>query len=470
MINDSPNICREDVHLDDKLSASGLLFKEQIDSDHWVVFDPSNQGWPVVIKKKTMRVLEQFSKEKKVSDLLSDPIRSESDLANIFFLLRNGYLKRDGAYLPYCLQNDYEFEPPRHVEVWLHLTNICNLKCRYCFVEDKRPITMSYNVLKKVANSLAFTSKKYNLKKLTIKFAGGEPTLVYPIIEKFKAVIEELMTDNSTELHFSLLSNGTILNERILHILKDPNTRLSISIDGYESAHNTFRIFKKDGTGSWATIQRNLALLREHDINPYITSTISSETSDSLSELIDWIRQCGLSTRINLVRQSDCSWENSADTLLKYSNVCDRVAESFARAFRALESPSYSLDFVKQLRIADLHFFQPAFGQICGIGHNHIVVKPDGHVVSCPMSTEDKGIWPGNDLLFATKKSFPWTMFERMQKPDDDECLSCLWFPVCSSGCPITNLRINGHPFSKSPFCELYKIVIPSYIRLFAKK
>ena len=469
-MNDTTNINGEGVRLDEKLFASALIFEEQIDSNHWVLFDPAHQGWPVVVQKETLLILEKFNNGEKVSNLLNDTVCSTNTLANILFLKEHGFLKEEGAFLPYCLQNDYVFDPPQNVEIWLHITNICNLKCRYCFVEDKRPITMSSSVLKNVAESLAFTSKKHNLKRLTIKFAGGEPTLAFPVIEKFMTIFEHKMESLPTELHFSLLTNGTILNDKILRFLKKPNTRLSISIDGYEDAHNTFRLFKKTGSGSWESIQNNLAILREHNIIPYITSTISSETSHSLPDLLRWIQKNGFKTRINLVRQADCSWENTKDTKMKYAKVCNFIAESFDITFKKLELPCYSFEFVKQLRISDLHFYQPTYGQICGIGFNHIVVKPDGNIVSCPMNLEDKGIKPGKDLLFASNKSFPWTIFKRMEKPNDDECLWCLWFPVCSSGCPITNLKINGHPFSKSPFCELYKKVIPGYIRLIAKK
>ncbi len=469
-MNNTANIKKDGLSLDEKLFASALLFEEQIDRKHWVLFDPANQGWPVVVQKETLLFLKEFSNGKKISNALNDATCSTNTLANLLFLKNLGFLSKDGSFLPYILEDDYILDPPQNVEVWLHITNNCNLKCRYCFVEDKRSITMSSSILKNVAESLAFTSRKYNLKRLTVKFAGGEPTLAFPVLEKFEKYIEKCMEDSATELHFSLLTNGTILNDNILSFLKKPNTGLSVSIDGYEDAHNTFRIYKKTEFGSWETIQNNLGLLKEHNIVPYITSTISAESSHSLPHLLRWIRQNGLKTRINLVKQPDCSWNNSKGTKDKYAKVCSCFANSFNIAFKELESPRYSLEFVKQLRLSDLHFNKPTYGQICGIGFNHIVVKPNGNIVSCPMNLEDKGIKPGKDLLFASNKSFPWTAVKRMAKPNDDECLWCKWFPICSSGCPVTNLKINGHPFSKSPFCELYKEIIPSYIRLLAKK
>jgi radical SAM protein with 4Fe4S-binding SPASM domain len=213
-----------------------------------------------------------------------------------------------------------------------------------------------------------------------------------------------------------------------------------------------------------------LAILKENGISPFINSTISSETCESLPQLIRWVHDNGFMTRLDVVRQPDCFTPWSQDTKRDHSEVCDRLIKSFETTFEELKDPRYSYEFVSHLRICDLYFDNPACGVPCGIGHNHIVVKPDGKVVSCPMCVDEEGIEPGNDMLEACRRSFGWNPFERQKRPYDDECLACAWFSVCAGGCPILNLRMNNHPFSKSPFCRLYKFIIPGFISLLARK
>lgn len=64
-MNNTANIKKDGLSLDEKLFASALLFEEQIDRKHWVLFDPANQGWPVVVQKETLLFLKEFSNGKK---------------------------------------------------------------------------------------------------------------------------------------------------------------------------------------------------------------------------------------------------------------------------------------------------------------------------------------------------------------------------------------------------------------------
>jgi uncharacterized protein len=321
-------------------------------------------------------------------------------------------------------------------------------------------------VIKSTANALGKTARTYQLKKVTVKFAGGEPTLALAQAEAFRSELTAQLSDGQTRLSFALLTNGTVLTRRVLDFLRGPDTTLTISIDGYGPVHDTFRVFRRTRLGSWDIIQENLACLGDNGIKPFIAATISCETCHSLPELLRWINAQGLRSRLNVVRQAERSWARTPETDNAYGRVCGQLIGAFGRAFEELEGPEYSFEFVSQLRICDLHFDQPVMAS-CGIGHNHIVVRPDGRVVSCPMAIGEAGVEPGDDLLEACRRSFPYRPDKR---PPDSECLGCRWFPVCASGCPVTNLRLNGDPFSKSPFCELYQFLIPSYIRLLAHK
>jgi len=66
-----------------------------------------------------------------------------------------------------------EKEPIEFISPWIHTTDKCNLKCHYCYVKGNMVMTEDvYDTLGKfLLNSRA--------KKRHLRFAGGEPLLVF---------------------------------------------------------------------------------------------------------------------------------------------------------------------------------------------------------------------------------------------------------------------------------------------------
>ena len=147
-----------------------------------------------------------------------------------------------------------------------------------------------------------------------------------------------------------------------------------------------------------------------------------------------------------------------------------QLAAAFDAAFTALEDPAVFIDLRYGLEICELNFDHPSAGVTCGIGDNHLVIKPDGTLASCPMTVMDEGVSCSGDLFEAAARTFVHAPAERFYEREGDDCLHCQWFGVCAGGCPVTNLRIKGHAFTRSPLCSFYKAVIPRYLRFFGTK
>ena len=58
---------------------------------------------------------------------------------------------------------------------------------------------MREEVATKTARALAWTARKHNIQNMTVKFAGGEPTLLGPKLESFRAIFEKEMTGTPTK-------------------------------------------------------------------------------------------------------------------------------------------------------------------------------------------------------------------------------------------------------------------------------
>lgn len=453
-----------------KLFRPDTIFAEEISPGKWVLFAPDYEGLPVVVSRDVHEVLTSFVGGRAASEVLAERGDFDKTCSNILFLEERGFLRSEPVRLPYPPPEDIN-GVPASFGVWLHIINKCNLACSYCFVEHKAGEVMSDEVMEQAVDSLAHTAISRGIKKFDLKFAGGEPTLAVRPMERFHDMLSRKLEGTDTKFWTAVLSNGTVLNDRLLDFLKRPRTGIGISLDGYGNMHDTFRVFKGSRRGSWDVIEKNLRTLRDHGIKPYIMSTISQATSSGLTQFLRWIYENDLSTRLSIVREPtgcrDCTDRNSSDG---YEELCEEMIAAFDAALADLEGPGLFINLTTSMEICELHFDKPADGVSCSIGLSHIVMKPNGRIVPCPMMIDEEGMAPSRDLLASCKECFRFKRSERGQKPEEDECLSCRWFPVCASGCAVTNLRVNGHPFTKSKLCAFYKYIIPRYVSFFGRK
>ena len=120
----------------------------------------------------------------------------------------------------------------------LNVTNQCNLKCRYCFV-NQNPERMSFETATMAVtylykNLTAQREKTGNPQlKGTINFFGGEPLLEWPLIKQLTEWIEENYTDC---FNLGITTNGTLLSEQIIDFLYEHKITPLLSMDGdYET-------------------------------------------------------------------------------------------------------------------------------------------------------------------------------------------------------------------------------------------
>lgn len=120
-----------------------------------------------------------------VSDVISEAQAGAipgSDFDFVFsaiaFLEENGFLRSAPATLPYEPPAEAGILDLQSFGIWLHINNDCNLACSYCFVTDKSHTAMSTETINKTASVIANTARMHDIKQISLKFAGGEPTLV----------------------------------------------------------------------------------------------------------------------------------------------------------------------------------------------------------------------------------------------------------------------------------------------------
>ncbi len=130
----------------------------------------------------------------------------------------------------------------------------CNLACIYCYERQEnviKPIYMSIETAKDVAEYIERRAKTIRPKRLSIALYGGEPLLNIDagitILERLKKYCSE----NNVKIGNGLITNGTLITREIIERLQEYNlASIQVSIDGTKEIHDKRRPFR-DGRGSF---------------------------------------------------------------------------------------------------------------------------------------------------------------------------------------------------------------------------
>lgn len=176
----------------------------------------------------------------------------------------------------------------------LILTNMCNLRCKYCFVFGGEPSKLAK--FRNLANikqqnididTALFAIKEFKPKSLFI-FGWGEPTLAF---DKLKQILDQIDTNTTT---VSIDTNGVYLGRRseIIKYFIEKKVYMHISYDGLPSVNDKYRI-TANGKGSSSEIVATIKEISKYgpfnsfaDIRATVTKGQEDRIIDSINHLI----------------------------------------------------------------------------------------------------------------------------------------------------------------------------------------
>lgn len=198
-------------------------------------------------------------------------------------------------------------------------TKECNLRCKYCFEEEnfKSEQMVSISEINEdfargmpVFEQFGRELVAYNQKRgarTEFTFHGGEPLLIKPeLIDQLCSYYSALNAD----VLFNVQTNGTICNEKLLHVLKKHHFRVGVSIDGTEQLNDENRIYA-NGVGTHNRILHTIRQLREAGITVGAMATITSTVTNSTKTFYDFFAENKLDIGFNACYNSPHSTHQS---------------------------------------------------------------------------------------------------------------------------------------------------------------
>jgi radical SAM protein with 4Fe4S-binding SPASM domain len=316
--------------------------------------------------------------------------------------------------------------------VVMNVTMRCNLQCKYCFAEcgpKRKGGDMGKKVIEAIVDQML---KMPETKKVTFEFQGGEPLLNPAAIEFCVKYANKQAPKFKKLVAYRVESNGTLINEKIIKLLKKYNIKIGISLDGPENLTNKSRVFP-DGTGAFKNIWKGIEMLRKNGV-PVDGSvcTIGKHNVKYPKEIVDFFHQnkIGFKPRpVNILGR-----ELINNMVPKPNDWYKCFVEMYYRS-KKLNATNFSIHIFEE------NVYTPVRDYIClrypcGAAREIISVNPNGDVFPCDGFKGVEEFKMGNILKESIVDMLKKTWVQKLRNRtwlDIPKCRHCLFRGMCCS-------------------------------------
>lgn len=324
--------------------------------------------------------------------------------------------------------------------VWLQLTNRCNLKCSYCYMEsvtsgegERLPL----EVCQRLATAYAEAGGTQ------IMLSGGEPTLyrdLVPLIEHCASV----------GLTPKLVTNGVHLSEAVMGALVEARATAQVSLDAVDPAVFTASRGRRGLSPVLSTTDRLLA----SGIPVNLSSAVTTRNVDTLAGVVD----LALAKGISEVHFATSYWK-ADETAEAEADFSERFYRSLIDLY-AMQLANYlfvSIDLIESL-VAPMTLGVSREHHCNAMARETLEVLSSGDVYTCGALRDHPGerlgdvYGDGFDELVASLRRQPRLAVDRLQ-----ECRGCAYVGACVGGCRAAAFHRGGSITGGNPNCEAFK-------------
>ncbi|NMB83901.1 radical SAM protein [Candidatus Roizmanbacteria bacterium] len=432
--------------------------------EYLLVYNPLSAKGVVVLNRPAAFLYDSITKEKKFSEIFSSAKRKDkrAKKSEIKKIIKD-FLKKEIVFVDKPIgKNAIDNNPTKKISVWLHITNQCNLRCKYCFVyktNEKMDLGLAVKSMQKIFKDAA----KNKFKLIELVFGGGESLLVFDKIIFLINYGRELSKKTRIKIKYSLLTNGTLIDERVAKILKKETDfgglDIYVSLDGTKKYHDIQRIFA-NGKGSFDLVEKGIDALGKYKVPFYVTITVTSLNIKNIPQITGFLLKKDIPFAFNLyqenIRAPDGLTADNKD-LIKY----------MSKSFRIIRDDPPANSIINSL-IAGISFFPHSV--TCGLGISYFTVDHKGFLSSCPLMMENRIGSIGDKDIIKTIKEKRLIAQNGFEVDDKEICKTCSFRYICTGGCAYLTIQNKGKASSNSPYCDFYKAIIPEILKIEANR
>ena len=375
-----------------------------------------------------------------LSDAIKEALKCETVSPLSLKLESNNYLVKDDVDEKQMIESLFVQRrfSSKVYQLTLNTSLDCNLCCWYCYETHAKKTNMSLELVKNILLHLEIKSQADPFKILELSFFGGEPLLNYKAIKALLEGVKMLSERFDFDIHLTFVTNGTLINQKYVELLKEFKVRFQITIDGNKDTHNNTRKYKSKllGTDSYGRIMDNLKLLNEQEAEFYFIVRVNYETDTlkSISKLmadLEFLDKRRTALSLHRVWQHKATEEDSALLIdaINYINSMGFVVSTFPLATN-LENC-----------YAD--------------NYNQAIINYDGNVYKCT-ARDFSSEQPSGKLnsLGLIEWNTP-LLLDRLALDIPQKCKDCLLLPSCTGICSQKKVEAKDNEQIPCPFEDL---------------
>jgi len=239
------------------------------------------------------------------------------------------------------------------------LTDRCNFNCSYCYQNQANRWLETSTLTKSLDFFYPFLTQECH-----VKFYGGEPLLAFDQIKQAVAHLEGLKRKLKKKVRYSLSTNGSLLNDRVLRFLDEHRFFLLLSFDGLAQD-----ILRKKGSFDFI-VSIIPEILKKRHISLETNSVFTSETIGYLTKSIKFITQMGVQ-KMNIGFSRLPRWTSSS--LINLKNEIAYARKYFRSAYERKQDIPWT--YIKKEQKKSIYY--------CCAGRDQMALAADGTLWGC---------------------------------------------------------------------------------------
>lgn len=325
--------------------------------------------------------------------------------------------------------------------VWA-ITGKCNLSCIHCFGLSQEELSM--NEKKRLITEISA------LKPGWLLVEGGEVLLLPEIF-----YLLELMKER--DLLVYLITNGMLLDKRVISRLKGLGVKVMVSIDG--ATPETYEQIRRGG--DFKTVIAGIEQAVKEDILECINYTIFKTNYREIPQIVELASSIGVKMIVFIGLKPCPEYHNLLLSPYEYEEAIKITCEALSKA-----NMNYSFDepffwpVVLELGLKVHSPWQHSKVEVsttnaCIIG-DYLFIGPDGEVKPCEFLSPVLGNVREEPLEEIWHRSISSPLFSKIRDANSrtGHCCSCKYFEVCR-GCAARTFALTGDFFASDPICPL---------------
>ena len=317
----------------------------------------------------------------------------------------------------------------------LYLSHTCNLKCDYCYIQDKETLPqqcINMGAVKEAAKLVATNCYQLHI-PFILGFHGGNEPLLYPdLIDEAIKICKDIATQKNVEMFVYCTTNG-VTSKKVATWAAQMFDGITLSWDGPAEIHDRHRI-TQNGLPTSLQVKKFAKIYSSLSKSPQqlrVRVTVTEESVDHLIRITQYLH----AHKIRHIEFYPAFQDSKLS--LKSSLFPNKIkfVKYFLKARNWARYNGIHIGYAGS-RINDFH------DKYCPVFQNNLTVTPDGFLTACFKASHNFGNQNSQFMYGHYENNYlniDWSrLYHILQSVSSNSrtCQNCFNYLHCAKGCP----------------------------------